>query len=55
MAFVAPMLPLPTLRMSMPFAFATRNPVGIEPSRYARERDQDVSKNWHGGKSSELT
>jgi hypothetical protein len=35
MAFVAPMLPLPTARMSMPFAFAARKPVGIEPSRYA--------------------
>ena len=30
---VAPMLPLPTVRMSMPARFATRKPVGIEPSR----------------------
>ena len=30
---VAPMLPLPCVRISMPRAFATRNPVGIEPSR----------------------
>ena len=35
MALVAPMLPLPTLRMSMPLAFATRKPNGIEPSKYA--------------------
>ncbi len=35
MAFVAPMFPLPTVRMSMPFARAARKPVGIEPSKYA--------------------
>ena len=35
MALVAPMLPLPTARMSMPFALAIRKPVGIEPIRYA--------------------
>ena len=32
--FVAPMLPLPTTRMSIPRAFAQRKPVGIEPRRY---------------------
>ena len=30
---VAPILPLPTVRMSMPRALATRKPVGMEPSR----------------------
>ena len=33
-AFVAPMFPLPTLRISMPFTRATRKPVGIEPNKY---------------------
>jgi len=34
--FVAPMLPLPTVRMSMPRALPHRKPVGIEPRRYER-------------------
>ena len=32
--FVAPMLPLPTLRMSIPRAFAHKKPVGIDPRKY---------------------
>src|SRR5208283_3321690 len=32
--FVAPILPLPTVRMSIPRALAQRNPVGIDPNKY---------------------
>src|SRR5215475_12700200 len=33
---VAPMLPLPTVRISRARALATRKPVGMEPSKYPK-------------------
>ena len=44
---VAPMLPLPTVRISTPRAFATRKPVGIEPKQIGDQQRQDVTNNWH--------
>ena len=46
-ALVAPMLPLPTVRMSMPLARADEKAGRNRAEQIRRHRDDDVTQNWH--------
>ena len=53
--FVAPMLPLPATRTSVPvFSFTSRYPNGMAPSRYASRQYQEIMHSSRAGTSESL-